>query len=193
MNYRIAPRQWGPKNPQVMHSPAPWLFVFRCASRRKAFALGRGECESEPVFPVVGPDTGDTGPPPVHLPLECMGVVRQKLVISSVRSRVGRRVPSPPEAGTCHWMSLDVRMQSGRNPGKTDLRASLAPSFGMTGSGGQGLPALPIPAQGESQGFRLTTPMGMSIHWLSTLRSRGGFFRGGRRGGRRTAPERVRA
>ena len=49
----------------------------------------------------------------------------------------------------------------GRNPagpGENVLRASPEPSFGMTDSGGQGLPALPIHAQGESQGFRLTTP-----------------------------------
>ncbi len=49
----------------------------------------------------------------------------------------------------------------GRNPagpGENGLRASPEPSFGMTDSGGQGLPALPIHAQGESQGFRLTTP-----------------------------------
>ena len=31
---------------------------------------------------------------------------------------VGRRVPSPPETGTCKGMSWEVRMQVGRNLGK---------------------------------------------------------------------------
>ena len=42
--------------------------------------------------------------------------------------------------------------------GEKCVRTFPATPFGMTGSGGQGLPALPIPAPGESQGFRLTTP-----------------------------------
>ena len=59
---------------------------------------------------------------------------------------------------------------------KNGLRASPAPSFGMTDSGGQGLPALPIPSQGESSGFRLTTPSGKN--GVSFMRGRMGGERG---------------
>ncbi len=44
--------------------------------------------------------------------------IRQNLVFSSVQSRVGRRVPSPPETGTCKGMSWVMRMPSSRDLGK---------------------------------------------------------------------------
>ncbi len=43
--------------------------------------------------------------------------------------------------------------------GETCIRTFPATSFGMTDTGGQGLPALPILAHGKSQGFHLTTPL----------------------------------
>ncbi|MBR4252327.1 MAG: hypothetical protein IKQ15_08540, partial [Kiritimatiellae bacterium] len=43
--------------------------------------------------------------------------------------------------------------------GETCVRTFPASSSGMTDTGGQGLPALPILAHGKSQGFHLTTPM----------------------------------
>ena len=77
----------------------------------------------------------------------------QTHVFALVRSRVGRRVPSPPVAGTDHRMTLDVRMPFGQNERETCVRASPAHSVGISGAGGQGLPALPIPAHGKTQGF----------------------------------------
>ncbi len=48
--------------------------------------------------------------PVVFCPSRPSELPDKELVISSARSRVGRRVPSPPEAGTCLRISVDVRM-----------------------------------------------------------------------------------
>ena len=87
-----------------------------------------------------------------------LGVVRQN-PCDFVRAKPGRAA-SPLAAGCWNGPSDVVGCADAIRPGPggTDLRASPAPSFGMTDSGGQGLPALPIPAQGEAQGFRRTTP-----------------------------------
>ncbi len=45
--------------------------------------------------------------------------------------------------------------------GATCVRTFPATTFGMNGSGGQGLPALPFPALGKSQGFRRAIPWRM--------------------------------
>ena len=51
----------------------------------------------------------------LDIPLELSG---EELVFSFVRSRVGRRVPSPPDAGTCKGMSWEMRMPFSRDLGK---------------------------------------------------------------------------
>ncbi len=51
----------------------------------------------------------------LDIPLELSG---EELVFSFVQSRVGRRVPSLPETGTCKGMSWEMRMPFSRDLGK---------------------------------------------------------------------------
>ena len=48
----------------------------------------------------------------------CLELSGEELVFSFVQSGVGRRVPSPPETGTCKRMSWVMRMQFSRDLGK---------------------------------------------------------------------------
>ncbi len=64
-------------------------------------------------------------------------------VFSSVRSRVGRRVPSPPALGTHPRASFLARMRCAPGQGGKGFHALRPHPFGIPLVGGQGLPALP--------------------------------------------------
>ena len=65
------------------------------------------------LVPAAGPGGGEIET--LDIPLE---LSVEELVFSPVRSRVGRRVPSPPDAGTCKGMSWEMRMPFSRDLGK---------------------------------------------------------------------------
>ena len=153
----------------------PVLFSPRQQKRRRENQrdkpVAHGPCGSRPRRPPAvlppppvpfAPDPPSRNPhPPGGTPLSEGGECLRALLAPNAALTSCPRRPRPPN--------------SPKNR-KNGLRASPVPSFGMTDSGGQGLPALPIPAQGESSGFRLTTPSGKN--GVSFMRGRMGGERG---------------
>ena len=84
---------------------------------------------------------------------ELFGVVRRRTCVF-VRAKRGRAA-SPLAAGNRNVQANVMGDADAIQPGlgETCVRTFPAPSSGMTDTGGQGLPALPIPAHGKSQGF----------------------------------------
>ena len=76
----------------------------------------------------LSPTTTPSPSPAVFCPSRPSELPGKELVISSARSRVGRRVPSPPEAGTCLRISVDVRMAI-RSETRENLPARISSAF----------------------------------------------------------------
>ena len=115
------------------------------------------------LFPkVVSPSGNSRGIP--H-PTPCREPARNHHPLPFPRERSPQQpVPlSPPvpkaiaHASTA-WSVIGDAVAIRPGPRETGDRPFPTPSFGIPGPGGQGLPALPLHAHGESRVFRLTTP-----------------------------------